>query len=82
MPELAAASAGAERPARAVNEFAVLVSGLRPVTPYAELDLLGGGRAGKGQWMTPRRVTAEPGCVSCTMAGAGDAIGLGRYIAE
>src|SRR5207249_1592403 len=35
--------------AAATNEFAIFVSGLRPVHPYIELDLLGVGRCIKSQ---------------------------------
>jgi molybdopterin/thiamine biosynthesis adenylyltransferase len=63
----------------AVNEFAVYVSGLRPVQPYSELDLLGVGRATKGQWLTPRQVDRRSGCVQCTLAGIGDAASVNRY---
>lgn len=63
----------------AASEFAVYVSGLRSVNAYTELDLLGTGRAVAGQWVTPRRVQQDPGCVQCAVAGLGDAAGVGRY---
>lgn len=66
--------------AMAVNEFAVFVSGLRPPTYYTELDLLGVGRAAKGQWVSPRRNAVDPGCVACTLTGVGDRAALDRYI--
>jgi molybdopterin/thiamine biosynthesis adenylyltransferase len=58
--------------AAAINELAVYVSGLRPVSPLAEYDLLGAGRAVKGQWSTPVRVERRTGCPVCENAGAGD----------
>jgi len=58
--------------AAAINELAVYMSGLRPVSPLAEYDLLGTGRAVKGQWSTPVRVERRAGCPACENAGAGD----------
>ena len=58
--------------AAAVNELAVYMSGLRPVNPLTEYDLLGTGRAVKGQWSTPVRVERRTGCPACENAGAGD----------
>lgn len=65
--------------ATAINELSVLISGLRPVTTFLELDLLGEGRGRNGQWLTPRRIAANPGCLICSMAGSGDMVGLERY---
>jgi hypothetical protein len=65
--------------AMAVNEFAVFFSGLRRITYYLELDLLGTGRAMKGQWTTRRRVNVDPKCVLCAFAGAGDRATVDRY---
>jgi molybdopterin-synthase adenylyltransferase len=65
--------------AAAVNEFAIFVSGLRPVNTYTEIDLLGVGRPLRSQWMTPNRVEAKPGCVQCMIAGTGDDAGIDRY---
>lgn len=64
----------------AVNELAVFVSGVRPVHVYTEFDLLGVGRPRKSQWVTPRRVERDPGCVHCPVAGTGDAARIERYI--
>jgi len=63
----------------AVNEFATFFSGLRPVSFFTDLDLLGSGRPTKSQWLTPRRVTADPGCVVCSVAGLGDRADVDRY---
>jgi molybdopterin/thiamine biosynthesis adenylyltransferase len=63
----------------AVNEFATFFSGLRPVSFFTDLDLLGSGRPIKSQWLTPRRVTADPGCVVCPLAGLGDRADVDRY---
>lgn len=63
----------------AATEFAVYVSGLRPVNVFTALDLLGSARAAQGQWLTPDRVRADPGCVQCAVAGTGDAAGVERY---
>jgi molybdopterin/thiamine biosynthesis adenylyltransferase len=65
--------------AAAVNEFANLVSGLRPVNVYTEYDLLGQGRPVKSQWVVPTSVRRNSSCVECTVAGLGDASGLDRY---
>lgn len=66
--------------AAATNEFAIYVSGLRPVNLYTELDILGVGRQIKGQWLSPRRVHSKPGCVQCAAAGTGDATSIERYV--
>jgi hypothetical protein len=63
----------------AVNEFAIFFSGLRPLTHYTELDLLGAGRGSKGQWASPRRDAADPACVVCALAATGDRATLDRY---
>ena len=63
----------------AVNEFATFFSGLRPVSFFTDLDLLGSGRPIKSQWTSPRRVSADPECVMCTVAGVGDRADLDRY---
>lgn len=68
--------------AAAANEFAVFVSGLRPLNAYTEIDLLGHGRPLKSQWTTPIRVEANSGWVQCMIAGTGDGAGVDRYAAE
>lgn len=65
--------------AAAVNELAVWVSGIRPITAFIEFDLLGSGRNVRSQWLTPRQVEADPGCIQCSIAGLGDEAGLDRY---
>ncbi|HYU91972.1 MAG TPA: hypothetical protein VEN95_00620 [Actinomycetota bacterium] len=40
----------------ALNEFAIYTSGLRPISHFLDLDLLGTGRSVKSQWLTPREV--------------------------
>jgi len=72
-------SLNASAAAMAVNEFAIFFSGLRPITYYSELDLLGVGRATKGQWTSPRRDSADPTCVVCALAGSGDRATVDRY---
>lgn len=64
----------------AVNEFAVFVSGVRPVHFFTEFDLLGVGRSLKSQWVTPKRMDKRPGCIECTLAGAGDGARIERYV--
>lgn len=66
----------------AVNEFAVLTSGIRLVNIYTEYDLLGTGRTMKGQWLSPHRIKGKVSCVQCAVAGSGDLAGLERYIRE
>jgi len=75
----AVVSLNASAAATATNEFAMLVSGLRTVAPFIELDLLGVGRMVKSQWLTPRRVKRNPECVQCTLAGLGDKASVERY---
>lgn len=64
--------------ATATNEFAIYISGARPVQPLSELDLLGNGRAVKGQWLAPVRVSRKPGCPACEHAGMGDQANIER----
>lgn len=76
----AVVSLNATLAAMAANEFAVFVSGVRPVNPYTEFDLLGAGRPLKSQWVAPRRVEKLSGCIECTLAGAGDGARIERYV--
>jgi molybdopterin-synthase adenylyltransferase len=62
----------------AVNEFALYLTGARPISPLTELDLLGTGRR-PAQWLTPRAVERDPQCLTCTLASQGDAIAIERY---
>jgi molybdopterin-synthase adenylyltransferase len=62
----------------AINEFALYLTGARPISPLTELDLLGTGRH-PAQWLTPRQVEQNPGCLTCSLAGHGDEIDLNRY---
>ena len=68
--------------AAAANEFAIVVSGLRPLNAFTEIDLLGIARPLKSQWVTPKRVEAHLGCVQCMIAGTGDEAGVDRYARE
>jgi molybdopterin/thiamine biosynthesis adenylyltransferase len=61
-----------------VNELALYLTGARPIQPYTELDLLGTGRK-PAQWLTPRAVARDPGCLTCTLAWQGDPIAIDRY---
>jgi len=72
-------SLNAAAAAMAVNEFAIFFSGLRPITYYSEIDLLGLGRPVKGQWASPRRDAMDPSCVVCALAGSGDRATVDRY---
>jgi hypothetical protein len=63
----------------AANEFAVFVSGVRPVNVYTDIDLLGGGRSTKSQWITPIRQEVNAECIQCIAAGTGDGVGIERY---
>lgn len=65
--------------AAAVSELAVYISGIRPVQPLTELDLLGVGRAVKAQWLTPVRAEKKPRCPVCEVAGTGDSTNIERY---
>lgn len=80
VPAPAVVSLNATLAATAATEFAVYVSGLRPVQHYTELDVLGTGRSLPSQWLTPRRVVPLPGCVHCALAGSGDTSNLERYL--
>lgn len=75
-PSIAALNASAS--AAAVNEFSILVSGLRAVHPLSELDLLGVGRVVKSQWLTPVRVAKKVGCPVCEVSGKGDTADIER----
>lgn len=63
----------------AVNEFAILASGTRPVSAFTELDLLGTGRPVPGQWSTIRRVRKQVACLECAHTFAGDRADLERF---
>jgi len=63
----------------AVNELATFVSGLRIPHPMTILDLLGIDRPLRSQWLTPSRVSRDPGCVHCAAAWSGDATDVERY---
>jgi len=63
----------------AVTEFAVWFSGLRTIATYIEIDLLGVGRARKGQWIAPTLFAKKPGCIQCIASGMGDQIDIERY---
>jgi len=63
----------------ATNEFAIYVSGLRPVNVHSDIDILGVGRPLKAQWMTPIRADIDPACVQCTLTGVGDGTCIERY---
>jgi molybdopterin-synthase adenylyltransferase len=63
----------------AVTEFAMLLSRVRPVNLYSELDLLGSGRPIKSQWVTPVTVQANPACLQCLSAATCDDSGVQRY---
>ena len=65
--------------AAAVNKLAGWVSEAREVSRLVEVDLLSKGRKVASQWMTPRQVEQDPGCVQCSVAGPGDAAHLVRY---
>ena len=64
----------------AINEFLIYCTGDRPINPYLEYDMLGKGRPGSAQWLTPRVLKSIEGCIHCTNAGEGDKVGLERYI--
>lgn len=67
--------------AAAVSELSIYVSGLRPINPLLEYDILGVGRAIKGQWSTPVRVVRKPKCPQCEEVGNGDGARIeARYI--
>jgi hypothetical protein len=80
VPAPSVVSLNAAAAAMAVNEFAIFFSGLRPTNHLSELDLLGVGRATKGQWTSPRREKADPRCVLCALAGLGDHACIDRYV--
>ena len=64
----------------AINEFLIYCTGDRPISPYLEYDLLGKGRAGSAQWLTPRVLKPMEGCIHCANAGEGDKVGWERYL--
>jgi molybdopterin/thiamine biosynthesis adenylyltransferase len=61
------------------NEFAIYVSGLRPVNVHSDIDILGVGRPLKAQWMTPISADIDPACVQCALAGVADSTCIERY---
>lgn len=63
----------------AVNEFAIYVSGLRKVNVFSSIDVLGIGRATKGQWVTPQLAKGSADCLQCALTGVGDRSNIMRY---
>ena len=68
--------------AAAVNEFAVFVSGVRPINAFTEYDILGTGRKIKSQWMTPTNFNRNYSCVECIYKGLGDNANFERYLPQ
>ena len=62
-----------------INELIIFLSGLRSIQTMFSVDLLGRGRTGKRQYISPRITKRRPGCVHCTLAGAGDESRIERY---
>jgi len=63
----------------AVNEFAVLVSGIREVPHLTSYDLLGVSHPEQGQWLGPVRLSPKKPCVQCLLAGVGDDCDIERF---
>lgn len=63
----------------AVNEFAVLVSGVRQINHVTDFDLLGRAREFSGQWVTPRRVGLVPECPECNIKGTCGEADIDRF---
>jgi molybdopterin/thiamine biosynthesis adenylyltransferase len=63
----------------AINEFIAFFSGIRPVIPLTSYDLIGTGRAEKGQWLGPLAFKPKPLCIQCSLAGVGDDSDVHRY---
>jgi hypothetical protein len=63
----------------AINELAIVFSGLRTYTPFLELDLLGPAEAPR-QTVADRRAAQNPSCVECAKAGRGDKAEVERYL--
>ena len=80
VPSPSVVSLNAAVASAAINELAVILSGLRPLNVFTELEVLGTGHQHKGQWMVPRRVAANPDCVACSASGQGDRVHIERYI--
>jgi molybdopterin/thiamine biosynthesis adenylyltransferase len=64
-----------------VTEFAVCVSGLRPVQPLTVLDVLGVARIVPAQWIVPERTKRDSSCFRCAHRGIGDATTIERFAA-
>ena len=82
IPSPAVVSLNATLAGVAVNEFAVLVSGVRSVNVFTEYDLLGNGRRFMAQWLSPKLVKDSKdrtACVQCALAGRGDQVEIERY---
>jgi molybdopterin/thiamine biosynthesis adenylyltransferase len=65
--------------AAAVNELAVWLTGVRPVTALQEIDLLGKAHAVPGGRTVPHVVERDPKCVECPKAHLGDRVRLERF---
>lgn len=75
-PAPAVVSLNAQLVGAAISELAILLSGFRDVSPFIEVDLLGVGRASKGQYTSPTVYKKDPDCIQCTLVGRGDAAGI------
>jgi molybdopterin/thiamine biosynthesis adenylyltransferase len=65
-----------------VTEFAVMVSEVRDVQLYSDIDILGLERSAAGTWITPRRVLPVSDCFECSHIGSGDASGVREMLAR
>jgi hypothetical protein len=79
VPAPAVVSLNATLASLAVSEFAIYISGLRPVNPLTVLDVLGVGRL-PGQWVVPERISRLAGCVHCAQQQIGDRSEIARYV--
>jgi molybdopterin/thiamine biosynthesis adenylyltransferase len=65
----------------AINEFAVLISGIRGINVFTQYDLLGNISGGNipSQRLSPMLHKKRKGCVTCSHSGSGDTIFIERY---
>ena len=81
IPDPSVVSLNATIASIAINEFAVLMSGIRAVNILSDYDFVGKSRPTKAQWLTPVEAKQNQSCVVCNIyAGKGDLVSLGRYV--
>ena len=80
VPEVAVYALNAAVVNMGLTELTLWLAGVRAPVTFLEYDVLGRVRAAPAQWVSPVNYAADPHCVVCAYAGAGDDLCLeSRY---